>query len=186
MRTHTSIGVLVCVGLTFIARDARALWITFDQSPQAVSIADLTDLPLNIAVSPDLHEVVTDMLHESETFRRQIRIIAGRPELRVRIMLGDQADGPRAARAKCDLARYEFGAVTALVHVFVRDDVIELIAHELEHVIEFVEGANYRAQTVVRRGSVWGADGVFETTRAIEAGLQVKGEVALASAYRRR
>jgi hypothetical protein len=83
--------------------------------------------------------------------------------------------------ARCDLTRYEFGAIAAFVRVWSRKDAIELIAHELEHVIEFTEGIDYRALAVVQPKAVWVSNGgLFETTRAVRAGLEVKREVSLA------
>jgi hypothetical protein len=186
MRTHMSIGALVClIGMTSMARDAEALAGTFDQTPGIVSFADSTDLPLplplNIVVSPDLRDIVAHMLRESEVFRRQCELIGRMPHLRVHIVLEEAPGGVRAVRAQTDLVRYEFGSITARVRVWVPGDAIELIAHELEHVIEVGEGINYRA-LLVRRLVVWSRDGsAFETARAIQLGLEVKREVWFAS-----
>lgn len=140
------------------------------------------DLPPNISVSLDLHDVVALMLRDSESFSGQIRLLGAMPHVRVRIILDDHLGQTPAVRARCDLARYAFGAVTAAVHVRSRPDAIELIAHELEHVIEFAEGTNYRAQALARPGSVWKVNDAFETTRAMDAGLRAKREARLATA----
>lgn len=122
---------------------------------------------------------------KSGTFRSQSRLLGTMPHVRVRIRLEDHPGRVPAARAQCDLARHEFGGITAVVHLRSRQDAIELIAHELEHIIEFAEGTSYRTQALLQPGSVWEAHGAFETTRAMDAGLRVKREAGLATAHLR-
>ena len=170
MRTLRSISVLVCVvGMTMMAGAEGA-----------------SDLPPNISVGSDLRYVVEDMLRESGTFRSQSRLLGKMPHVRVSIQLEEHPGGVPDARARCDLKRYELGAITAIVHVRSRPDAIELIGHELEHVIEFAEGTNYRIMALLQPGSVWALrGGSFETTRAVDAGLRVKQEAWLATAQLR-
>ena len=134
-------------------------------------------LPPNISIGPDLHDVVAGMLHDSGTFRSQIRLLARMPHVLVRIRL-EELPGSRAhRRAQTDLGRHEFGGITAFVHVWSRPDAIELIAHELEHVLEFAAGTNYRMLAQLQPASVWALyGGAFETARAVDAGLRVKHE----------
>ncbi len=106
------------------------------------------------------------------------------PHVRVRISLEEPPGRVPASRAQADLRRYRFGAITAFVHVRSRRDAIELIAHELEHVIEFAEGTNYRTLARLQPGSVWEVRGGFETTRAVDAGRRVQRESSLATAHR--
>jgi hypothetical protein len=185
MHTPTSFGMLVCViGVTLIDRDAAALWRTLNEVADNAQRPEHTDLPPNIQVTADLQHVVAFMLRDSRTFRRQCGLIGDRQRLHVQITL-EVHPGWRwaAARARADLARYEYGRITAQVRVWSRADAIELIAHELEHVLEFAEGVNYRALALLQPGSVWGGDrGAFETMRATVAGATVKREVKLASA----
>ena len=62
----------------------------------------------------------------------------------------------------------------------------ELIAHEFEHVLEYVEGLDHRDASRRDRGQVWMvADNRFETARAIDAGRRVAAEVARARFARR-
>lgn len=143
-----------------------------------------SDLPPNISVGPDLRHVVADMLRESGTFRSQSRLLGTMPHVRVRIGLENHPDRVPAARAQSDLARYQLGGITAFVHVWSSPDAIELIGHELEHVIEFAEGTNYRMLALLQPSSVWALQGgAFETTRAVDAGLRVKREAWLANAH---
>ena len=185
MRTLTSIDVLVCViGMMVMPCDADARRLASDHAPQTRAFTDAdVDLPLNIALGTDLQDVVAEMLRTSETFRRQCRLIGDRPRVRVRIQLEVRPGPYRIGRARSDVARYQFGSVTALVRVWSHSEAIELIAHELEHVIEIAEGVDYQALSRLQPRAVWSDEsGTFETTRAIQVGRQVKREVRLANA----
>lgn len=134
-------------------------------------------LPPNITVAPELQDVVADMLRQSGTFRSQVRLLGNMRNVLVRIRLESYPGPVRAIRAQSDLARHEFGGITAFVHVWSRADAIELIAHELEHILEFAAGTNYRMLAVLEPGSAWELrNGSFETARAVDAGLRVKSE----------
>jgi len=54
---------------------------------------------------------------------------------------------------------------------------VELIAHELEHVLERLEGVNFLLGAQVRGSGISLSGGTFETTRAIDAGRRVAREV---------
>jgi hypothetical protein len=57
-------------------------------------------------------------------------------------------------------------------------DIVELIAHEIEHVLERVEGINLLVEWRLGRSRVTLlSGGAFETGRAIDAGRRVAGEV---------
>jgi Tol biopolymer transport system component len=78
--------------------------------------------------------------------------------------------------------KYQGGRLVSVdIHLTNFDDPVELIAHELEHVIEQLDGidleAHARTGTVSKR-----EDGAFETRRAIEIGKRVAREVSLAAA----
>jgi hypothetical protein len=180
MRTRTSIGVVGCaLCMSFVASDAGARWLAPGQVPDTVSAAGPQGLPSNITISSTLEDVVARMLRASPTFRTQCRLIGRLPHVRVQITLDalPSRAPARTARAQCRLGRHQYGGVTAAVHVWSREDAIELVAHELEHVIEATEGTNYRAMARIQPGAVWSDPaGAYETARAIEAGLQVKRE----------
>ena len=61
------------------------------------------------------------------------------------------------------------------------DRVVELLAHELEHIIERLEGIDVRQLTRRVPHLVWStANGRYETRRAIHSGQTVASEVAMA------
>ena len=54
---------------------------------------------------------------------------------------------------------------------------VELVAHELEHVLERVRGLDLAAESRQRDSRVWKAFGGFESQRAIDISRQVAREV---------
>ena len=135
-------------------------------------------LPVNIAVDAALQDVVAGMLEQSPAFRVQVQALGRIRPLRVRITLNEQGPHSVATRAQCRLLRYQYGGLVAEVQLHSRAEAPELIAHELEHVAEFAEGANYRALSLHQPGAVWVTSaGHFETRRAIDAGERVAREV---------
>jgi hypothetical protein len=81
------------------------------------------------------------------------------------------------SRASTRMAVAADGVVVAYVSVPPVSEVIELVAHELEHVIERAHGVNLEAESKRRGSGVWRAYGGFETQRAIDAGRQVAQEL---------
>lgn len=134
-------------------------------------------MPDNLGVAPGLSDVVRTMLQRSGTFRRQCARIAGAPQLAVRIeWAGRLLPG---ARAQTRIVRQGVEQV-AVVQIPALDDTVELIAHEIEHVVEQLDGIDLGAHARRTHSSVHAvtADGVhFETRRACRVGWLVAQEV---------
>ena len=76
---------------------------------------------------------------------------------------------------------------TAIVEVPVGDPmaVVELLAHEFEHIVEQLDGvdlASWAGRSGVRRVGGSDRDGAFETERARQIGRRVAGEYLAADA----
>jgi hypothetical protein len=69
------------------------------------------------------------------------------------------------------------GVVVARVSVPPVSHAIELVAHELEHVLERPTGLDLAGASRRRGSGVWKAVGGFESQRAIDIGRQVAAEV---------
>ena len=127
----------------------------------------------------------TSMLARSATFRRQCARIAGAPDLSI-VIRSQPPIGTRLAGADAASAGYPNGRLDAVVSVAVCPAAAELIAHEIEHIIEQLDGVDLHAQGTParqRRSSRQRPDlDAFETTRAIATGLRVAREVARRSA----
>lgn len=114
------------------------------------------------------------LLEGSETFRQQCERIALVPSLHIAIRIGHQM--PSDGRAETVIGRYRAGAIRAAVDIRFGQDYAELIPHELEHVLEQLDGVRLRDEVKARRAWRLGS-GAFETKRAIAAGLQVRQEL---------
>jgi hypothetical protein len=95
--------------------------------------------------------------------------------VRVQVLLEDSQRRP-SFRARTVLERHKSVVVRANVFLSPSPNAVELIAHEIEHVLEQLDGVDLEAQA--GSGNVWKReDGAFETRRAIEAGRRVAREV---------
>jgi hypothetical protein len=114
------------------------------------------------------------MRQRSPAFRRQIARIGAAPMLRIRILPEDRVRPLGVdARTVCTFN----GDTLVNAHVYLRMPSPELIAHEMEHIVEQLDGIDLRAQA--GNGVAWKShDNAFETSRAIRAARLVAQEVA--------
>jgi hypothetical protein len=142
--------------------------------PSAVPAAPL---PQNFVVPAGFRELIAQMIERSPTFRRQTRRLGNAPHVQVRL-LGLRAFARGTARARTDISRTGFGGLEATVQIQRAEDVPELLAHEVEHVIEQIDGVDLRAQSMLPGTGVRAChDGSFETIRAERIGLRVAAEL---------
>ena len=132
-------------------------------------------LPATIRLEPGLERVVRPALQYSPRFREQCRVLAASPGVSARVRLSMRRAGT-TARAFAIVRRGAAGTFTADIEITEPAQVTELLAHELEHVIEQIDGVNLPA--LAGRGEAHRLrDGAFETERAVTTGLLVAGEV---------
>jgi hypothetical protein len=140
--------------------------------------ADCTHLPPNIRADRSLVSIIEHALAQSPTIRHQCQTIAAVPHVRVDVHLRI-GRLPSGARAEGRIARYELGAITAEIFIPVCVDQMEMLAHELEHVIEQIDHVDLARLSQVRGSGVSRlSDGAFETTRAQAAGRAAAQELA--------
>jgi hypothetical protein len=146
------------------------------QSDPALARSWDTELPANLILPDVVRPLVMSMWRQSPTFRRQCSRLAERPEIVVRVAL---VVGIRDAWARVHVATTA-GRATATVQVeFRRPDLyVELIAHELEHVLERVDGTDLRLLARQRVDGVVSMQGEYETARARSVGRTVAREVS--------
>ena len=140
---------------------------------------DCDQMPDNIEVARTLQPLLAQALMQSATVQRQCQLIAAAPHVRVavRLQVGRLAAG---ARAEATISRYEAGALFAEIRLPVSVNLIEMLAHELEHVIEQMEGVSLARLADGRQAGVSRlADGAFETRRAQIAGRAAAHEVGM-------
>jgi sulfur relay (sulfurtransferase) complex TusBCD TusD component (DsrE family) len=80
-------------------------------------------------------------------------------------------------RAETHLRVTRDGVTIARARVRPTKDAVELIAHELEHVLESLDGVKFLMEAGQGRSRVSLSAGSYETPRAIEAGRRVAQEV---------
>jgi hypothetical protein len=133
-------------------------------------------IPANLHLSRDLQPRFNAMLAASPTFRSQCQRLADQTDLYVRIIVDPRlTDGP--IRARSVISRLRSGAVVAFVSIGASPDPAEWLAHEIEHVIEQLEGVRLQALAAMNQ-NVWRTSrDTFETDRAIRAGRAVLDEV---------
>lgn len=147
------------------------------------SCADGSLIPTNVTLKAEyLVSLTAEMARRSPTFRAQLSAMGAAPSLRARVWSVSRLDNT-AALAKTTFGYSKTGLLVADIQipgplVFARRDV-EFIAHEVEHVIEQVEGMNLPALAAKRGSGVYRLEmtgRLFETSRAITAGQIVERE----------
>jgi hypothetical protein len=134
--------------------------------------------PPNLVVPASHQKMVQTMWEQSPTFRSQCQRIGRERTLTVYVHPFPQT---RRADAITRLAHRPGSALVADLYLARLDRFVELLAHELEHVIERFEGIDVSQLTRRVPQLVWvTAAGMYETRRAIYSGQTVASEVALA------
>lgn len=144
-----------------------------EQTPTAAAAA----LPPNMRVAGMYQTLVAKMLERSATFRRQCLRIARADRLEV-VLTTFQGYAPARFRARSRLETARDGRLIATLEIKPLDDSAELIAHEIEHVIEWLDGVDLRARAALRASGVETDDtGTYETIRATRIGRIVTREL---------
>jgi hypothetical protein len=113
---------------------------------------------------------------QSPTMRRQCAAIAKTPY--VRVVLRSVSRHHQPTRAQTTIQRYEAGLVRVIIEVPVSADIAELLAHELEHTLEAIEGLDLPSQAKVGGSGVTElVKGVYETARAERIGRLASDEI---------
>lgn len=146
-------------------------------TPPTLCDAPTFRLPPTIRIEDDLEPSVRWVLEYSPTFREQCRALAAAPQLRATMRLRVRRPGSSDPRARASFRPRPSGGFIAIIELGDATALSELLGHEFEHVIERLDGVDL--EEMARQGRARQvADGAFETTRAISAGLRVSGEVA--------
>ena len=128
--------------------------------------------------------VVEKGMERSETIRRQCEALAAARAVVV-LEWGAMADSQLHARTAMEVRD---GVVVASVKLPPIGDIIVLMAHELQHVIEQTRGLDLRAEAERAGSGVWRSSGNYsETQAAVDVSRRVEEELrAYSRAARRR
>lgn len=125
--------------------------------------------PCRLVLSPTLLGVIEEGWKRSPTLRQQCEDLGAARA--VIVLAWGKADSQ--SRATTQIQRDSGGVVAARVTIPPVYNALELVAHELEHVLETVRGMDHEAESRRERSGVWRAFGGFETVGAIESGRRV-------------
>jgi hypothetical protein len=135
----------------------------------------VTAIPANLTVPGTLRPLLEEVLRRSPTFRQQVSKLRGAPHVKMAIRYSDVSSW-HVLRAESTVSRYEWGAMQVDTQLYTARDVVEVIAHELEHVCEQIEGLDVRQLSHRRNTGVYAVGQHFETRRAVLIGRQVARE----------
>jgi hypothetical protein len=114
---------------------------------------------------------IAAMVKRSVMFRRQCLRLAAAPHLTVTLRNFHHPSGPKA---RTTIRRTADGRLSAIVDIQPLGDLEELIAHEIEHIIEQLDEVDLPERAALRGSGVRiCGDGTFETERAIHVGRLV-------------
>lgn len=130
----------------------------------------------SVAVDGQLQALVDELLRRSPAFRRQWQRMLRVPRLSVRVELV-HARRVRNGHAATDVSTLPDGSLLAVVAIPGGLRLAELVAHEVEHILERLDGARVASQHALGDASVRRAAGTFETARAVLVGQMVAKEL---------
>jgi hypothetical protein len=141
------------------------------------------ELPANIHAADELRDPIAQLLARSSTLRGQCARIAAarRTQVTVNVSMASM-DGQ--ARARSTARRYHSGLLIVDIEIPpASPDFAELLAHEFEHVTEFIDRVDFKtlARTRGGPGVERRPDGSFESDRARRAGRAAAAEAATAT-----
>lgn len=138
-------------------------------------------LPANLTVAAMYQPLVLDLFTRSATLERQCLALAAATHVQVTLVSPVRLFGH--CRARASFLRDTGGRLRVVIEIPGGIDYPELLAHELEHVLEQIEGLDLSEMARLRQAGVRqvGPE-VYETARAQGAGRQAVRELAAALA----
>jgi hypothetical protein len=137
-----------------------------------------TGFPTNIVVQAELRGAVARLWESSPTFRAQCMKIGEHKRYHVALVIEPSLNLNRNWRAQCVLRAYSSGFVMAHVMVPHRREITELIPHELEHIVEHIDGIDVRREASRPGTNAYDiGNGRIETLRATRVGRQARQEL---------
>jgi hypothetical protein len=131
----------------------------------------------SVVVHAKLQGLIDDLLSRSPAFRRQWQRLERFPRLTIRIELVHANHFGSETAAATTISVPPDRSLHAAVAVTGGQRLGELVAHELEHILERLDGIRVDSQHALGDPSVRRAAGTFETARAVLVGQLVAREV---------
>jgi hypothetical protein len=173
------VGILSAYGLALSVTCSASLGAGAPHAVPHQTAGPAVALPPNLTAAPVFQPFLDSMWRSSPTFRRQCSRLVAAQDLRIVLHLEELQRRP-SFDARTVFVRQAGVLVAARVFLSVSPAAAELIAHELEHVLEQLDGVDLAAH--VGSGNVWKReDDTFETRRATDMGRRVAREMRLAA-----
>lgn len=160
-----------CVVTAVLAASSIAC-VTAQGSPGAPGKLRIDPWPCRIVAARTLREAFEQAWEQSKTVRGQCEALAAARAV-VALEWG-RADSQSHANSGMDVRD---GVVAATVRIPPVGETIELLAHELQHVIEKTRGLDLEREAKRPGSGVWKAAGGYETQAAIDVTRQVSSEL---------
>lgn len=162
--TRRAVLLLFLIGLLLVPTRAQA------QQPHAAC----PQLPANLHVANSYRAWMMDLIARSPTLGRQCEVITSASHVQIYLESSRHLTG--CCRARANFTR-DGRSIHVVIEIPMTADFPELLAHELEHVVEQIEGVNLRAMAGTPRSGVREVGtNVYETSRATRAGRAAAGE----------
>jgi hypothetical protein len=181
--------VLSVPGVPVLAQSNAVRWrtaaseVTLALAPAGVGVylerdsaSDTVEAPDNLIVPSTYHTTLAAMLQRSAMFRRQCLRLAAASHLSIVVRVMHPLSG--GPRGRTQINREEGGRLRAMVEISAGSDFMELLAHEIEHVIEQLDGIDLPAKAALANSGVRSCVYGFETSRAVRVGTLVALEAA--------
>ena len=136
--------------------------------------------PCRLTITGELRVAAELAWEHSPTFRDQCQKLAATEA----VVVVQPVASRGARRAETRIRRTADGMTVAISRMRPTGNAVELIAHELEHVLEFTEGLKFLMESSRGNSRVRLSGGAYETQRAMDAGRRVAQEVRDAIAGR--
>jgi hypothetical protein len=130
--------------------------------------------PCIIAFDQAIVPTLEMLWHRSETYQKQCRYLAEKRAVVSVVMQTTRIE--HGHRAISSIGRLSDGRIAVRSRIGRSGPAAELVAHELEHAVEFAEGLDFKRE-VLRGGGFVTYGGTFETARADRAGRRAGAEV---------
>lgn len=162
--TRVTVLALTAAATFLLSKPSAAQPVATLELEQALSI------PPNLQAPAVVRSLLDTMWRHSPTFRAQCS------RLRRAALLIDLHLDIRERRARTEVVNSMGRAVRAEIYInHTLGSLVELIAHEMEHIVEQLDDVQLAADD--RHGVSRSAGGAFETARAVHIGQKVAGEV---------
>jgi hypothetical protein len=160
--------------------------VTTGEGERKSEIAVGTGLPVNVHYQASLRPVLDRMWQRSPTFRRQCARLSDAGDLVITLYVGLLPSRRRSHATAVTQIQMRRGRLARADVYLGLSDLEKHIAHELEHIIERIDGVYVELMAARAIDGVERYEGAFETVRAQRTGQTVAREVVTARTVARR